>query len=410
MIIGIDGNEANVAKRVGIGEYSFELLRQFREFKTQHIMFSIYLKDKPRPDMPKEGENWKYTITGPKRFWTQIGLPLYLFTHFPRPNVFFTPSHYAPRFSPIPTIVSIMDLSYIHFPQLFKKNDLYQLRRWTRYSAKNAAKILTISNASRDDILKEYKKNEKDVIVTHLGIKKVESEKLKMQNMDEIKSKFGIGGKYILFVGTLQPRKNIVRLIEAFSFVVDSERGPVSGFPPANAPSATSSKEVRVVGNPSTSAIPPRPNLQLVIVGKKGWQYEEILAAPKKYDVEDKVFFLDFVTDEDLPSLYKHAEVFVLPSLYEGFGLPVLEAMKYGCPVITSNVSSLPEAGGDAALYIDPQSTQDIADTIEQVITDKKLRERMIEKGYEQCKRFSWEKTARETLEILEEVATPKKL
>ena len=142
-------------------------------------------------------------------------------------------------------------------------------------------------------------------------------------------------------------------------------------------------------------------SLELIIVGKKGWLYEEILEAPKKFKIEDKVKFLDFVPDEDLPLLYKNALCFVLPSLYEGFGLPVLEAMKYGCPVITSNVSSLPEAGGDAALYVDPKSIDDIASKIKLLIADKKLRQELIRKGYEQVKKFSWEKTARETLRVL---------
>lgn len=373
MTIGIDGNEANVVRRVGIGEYAYELLIQFyilRENGMTNSHFTIYLKETPLPDMPKPTSWWKYVIVKPQKLWTQIGLPIHLFTHFPRPDVFFTPSHYAPRISPVPTVISIMDLSYIHFPKLFAKHDLYQLRNWTKYSALQATKIFTISNASKNDILKVYHKHPSDVMVTYLGIKEGARFTSRTANMnkEELEKKFGITGKYVLFVGTLQPRKNIVRLIEAFSLVLD--KSP-----------------------------------QLVVIGKKGWLYEEILAAPKKFGVEERVIFLDFVTDDDLPSLYHHAEVFVLPSLYEGFGLPVLEAMKLGCPVITSNVSSLPEAGGDAALYVNPEDTQDIAEKIEKVISDKKLREQMVKKGFEHIKQFSWEKTARQTLEILENVA-----
>ncbi len=185
-----------------------------------------------------------------------------------------------------------------------------------------------------------------------------------MQNSKQ----FGIKGEYILFVGTLQPRKNITRLIEAFSKISNTS------------------------------------NLSLVVVGKKGWQYDEILEAPKKFEVEEKVKFLDFIADEDLPNLYKNALCFVLPSLYEGFGLPVLEAMKYGCPVITSNISSLPEAGGDAALYVDPLDVNDIAKNLELIIQNSELRKKLIKKGYEQIKKFSWEKTARETLSVLTKI------
>jgi glycosyltransferase involved in cell wall biosynthesis len=189
--------------------------------------------------------------------------------------------------------------------------------------------------------------------------------------MNELKAKYSLTDKYILFVGTLQPRKNISRLIEAFSIL--SKKRAFS-------------------------------DIELVIVGKKGWSYEEILQAPKKFAVSDRVKFLDFVPDDDLPFLYQHAQCFVLPSLYEGFGLPVLEAMKYNCPVITSNVSSLPEAGGDAAVYIDPLSVSDIAEKLEKVLSDRNLRNTMIERGRKQIQKFSWEKAAKETLKILEKV------
>jgi len=402
MLIGIDGNEANVEKRVGIGEYAFELLRQFSssKCKVQSAKFIVYLKEKPRGDLPKVNGNWSYKVFGPKKLWTQFALPFNLYTNKPKPDVFFTPSHYAPRLAPCPTVISIMDLSYVHFPEMFKKSDLFQLKNWTAYSAKNAKKILTISKASKDDIIKVYKVPEDKVVVTYPGVKfeirnsKFETnsrpkadqpmaEKFKMQMTKLISEKYGIKGDYILFVGTLQPRKNIVRLIEAFSLVCHPERSE---------------------GSRDSSAT-PQNDMELIIVGKKGWLYEEILEAPKKFGVQDKVKFLDFVPDEELPSFYKNALCFVLPSLYEGFGLPVLEAMKYGCPVITSNVSSLPEAGGDAALYVDPKDVSDIADNLRLMIEKPQLRKELIKKGYEQVKKFSWEKTAKETLKTLEEVA-----
>ena len=145
-------------------------------------------------------------------------------------------------------------------------------------------------------------------------------------------------------------------------------------------------------------------NLKLVVVGKKGWKYKEILRAPEKFNVEQEVLFLDFVPDEDLATLYKNAELFVMPSLYEGFGLPILEAMKNGCPVATSDISSLPEAGGDAAAYFDPKSAEDMASVILSVLGDKKKRSIMIEEGYKQVKKFSWEKSAKEVLSVLESV------
>lgn len=375
MIIGIDGNEANVAKRVGISEYAFQLLMQLSsaKFKVQNAKFVVYLKDEPRSELPPESENWKYRVIKPGKLWTQWRLPLDLFLHKPRPDVFFSPTHYAPRFSPVPTVVSVMDLSYLYFPEMFNKSDLLQLRSWTEYSVKKATKVLTISNSSKDDIIKEYRVGKDRVVVTHLGIKESVTLTPHIYSMNTLKAKYDLSDNYILFVGTLQPRKNIVRLIKAFAKVSKEEKAP--------------------------------EDLQLVVVGRKGWLYEEILETPKELGIEKSVKFLENVQDDELPLFYKNALCFVLPSLYEGFGLPVLEAMQQGCPVITSNISSLPEAGGDAALYVDPEDVDDIAKKITQLVSSEKLRKEMIEKGKEQVKKFSWEKTARETLDVLEQVA-----
>jgi glycosyltransferase involved in cell wall biosynthesis len=265
-----------------------------------------------------------------------------------------------------------MDVSYLHFPETFAKKDLYQLETWTMYSVKNAQKVFTISTASKNDIMKFYNKKNNDVIVTHLGIKAIDTDITK-KSMEEIQKKYNLSKNYFLFVGTLQPRKNITRLIEAFALLKNKYS-----------------------------------EITLVIVGRKGWKYDEIIEAPTKYNVTDSVLFLDFVPDEDLPSLYANAIAYVLPSLYEGFGLPVLEAMEYDCPVITSNISSLPEAGGEAALYVNPENVIDISDKMEKLLSDEELRKNLIKKGHEQIKKFSWEKTAKETLAVLEAVAQNK--
>lgn len=371
MIIGIDGNEANVSKRVGIGEYSFELINQFNLSQIPNLKFIIYLKSNPLSHMPRERSGWNYRVLKPGKLWTQWRLPLDLYLHNPRPNVFFTPSHYSPRFSPIPTVISVMDLAYMHFPKMFNNNDLYQLKNWTAYSVKNAKKILTISKSSKNDIIKEYKVPAERVVVTYPGVKDFRYLTPRVYGMNQLKTNYDISDKFILFVGTLQPRKNIIRLIEAFSKLNEKD-------------------------------------IDLVIVGKRGWQYEDILETPKKLNVEKRVKFLESVNDEELSELYKYAKCFVLPSLYEGFGLPVIEAMKEGCPVITSNVSSLPEAGGDACLYVDPEDSADIASKIEMLINDEKLRKEMIEKGKKQVAKFSWEKTAEETLKVLMELGVQK--
>ena len=186
---------------------------------------------------------------------------------------------------------------------------------------------------------------------------------------DDVTKKYDISSRFILSVGTLQPRKNFTKLIEAFSQISDQE-------------------------------------IELVIVGKKGWLYEEILHAPKAYGVENRVKFLEFVPDEDLPALYKMAQCFVLPSLYEGFGLPVLEAMAHICPIVISNVSSLPEIAGDAALYIDPENLRSIKDGIELALTQKgtEKEKKRIAEGMKRVKLFTWDKAATDVIALLEQV------
>ncbi|MCL5113974.1 MAG: glycosyltransferase family 4 protein [Patescibacteria group bacterium] len=383
MTIGINGYEAVVPRfgydkktglpnRVGSGLYCYELLKSFFKIDKEN-KYLIFLPCEPTSDLPKESNNWHYKIVKPRKLWTLFGLSMEFLFKKSRLDVFFSPTHYLPLSLSTPAAISILDLSYIHFSELFQKRDLLQLKLWGSYSINKAKHIFTISQASKDDIINLYKIPEKKVVITYPGIREVLNIEYRTLSMDKLKEKYNIKGDYILFVGTLQPRKNIVRLIEAFSRLKTRDLGK-------------------------------KTDLGLIIVGKKGWMWEEILGAPRKFGIEKRVKFLHSVPDGDLPVFYRNAICFVLPSLYEGFGLPVLEAMKYGCPVITSNVSSLPEAGGEAALYIDPLSVSDITAKIENIIKDKELRAKLIKKGLEQVRKFSWEKTARETLKVLEEI------
>ena len=187
--------------------------------------------------------------------------------------------------------------------------------------------------------------------------------------------KYHISGYYILSVGTLQPRKNYTRLIEAFSRFLRQNKQKFGA-------------------------------IDLVIVGKKGWLYEEILSAPAKYGVQDLVKFLDFVPDEELASLYENALCFALPSLYEGFGLPVLEAMARRVPVVVSNVSSLPEIAGEAGIYVKPEDVESITQGLLSAVRQRNLMQgrQRVQKGLSQVKKFTWENAAKKTLEVLEEV------
>jgi len=384
MIIAIDGYEANISHRVGIGRYAFEIINniykavscQLSAVSQKDLIFRIYIPSQPLSDMPKETDWWHYTVASPKQFWTFIGLPARLFLDTPKADVVFSPTHYIPRFTDIPRVMSIMDCSYLVYPKLFKVKDLHQLVAWTRYSVHHTKGILTISEFSRNAIIKAYNVNPKMVNMTYPGVS-MESKVIPIKSGQKSKEfeKYNISKYYILSVGTIQPRKNYERLIEAFSIFLKLNKQRFG-------------------------------NIDLVIVGKKGWLYEAIVNAPKRFGVEKQVKFLDFVPDSDLRILYQNALCFALPSLYEGFGLPVLEAMAHRCPVVISDVSSLPEIAGKAGVYVKPTSIESIAKGLLAAVRERNLKQGKwrIEKGLEQVKKFTWEKAAKKTLEVLIEV------
>lgn len=366
MIIGVDGNEANVKDQVGVSVYTHSLLEHFQNVADDKMQFRIFLKDEPLPTMPKKNSHFSYEVISPPFMWSQIGLPLNLYMK-KKIDVFFAPAHYAPRFCPVPVVVTVHDLSYFYYPDEFLKKDLYTLKEWTKYSVKNARKIITVSKTTKKDVMKFYNVPEKKIEVIYNGYEKSSQPKADQLLAEELMKNLELKrNKYILYVGTLQPRKNLPVLINAF---------------------ARFSKT--------------HTDYKLVLVGKKGWLYDEIFESIRILKLEDKVITPGYLPDEEVKELYKNAVCFVLPSLYEGFGIPVLEAMSHGCPVISSFSSSLPEIGGDACLYFDPKNSDDLFDDIIRLTENESLRDDFIKKGYERIKQFSWKKCAEETLKVI---------
>jgi glycosyltransferase involved in cell wall biosynthesis len=361
MIIGVDGNEANVEKKVGVSVYTLKLLEYFQENASADTQFEIFLREKPGISLPKETKYFRYSIVEGKILWSQIFLPYYL--HFKtKIDVFFAPAHYAPRFCPVPIVLTIHDLSFFYYPNEFRKKDLYQLKNWTEYSIKKAHQIISVSKTTKKDIRKFYDIPEEKISIIYNGFEKHEgdSRHISLEQYGTEKN------KYILFVGTLQPRKNIPYLIKGFAKFKNTN-----------------------------------PDYKLIIVGKQGWLFDDIYAEVIRLNLEKSVLFTGYLADDELIKLYKNAFCLVLPSLYEGFGIPVLEAMSNGCPVIASHSSSLPEIGGDACLYIDPTDIQDLIDKLNDLSDNKELRDSLIKKGSERIKNFSWNTCALETLKIL---------
>lgn len=370
MNIWIDGYEANVPQRLGSSQVAFELLKNLEKIDRKNT-YTILLPNLPLKDLPKVRDGWSYKILKPRRLWTHIAIPLALYTAKQKPDLIYSPTHYIPRFSPVKRIVTIFDLSYLYFPGFFQKKDLWQLVNWSKFSIKNADHIITISNFSKKDICKSYSVNKEKVTVAYPGYNESVFKPIKdKQAVENYKKKYKISGDYVIFIGTLQPRKNLLRLIESF---------------------------VKI------------DNLKLVIVGKikgegrQAWMFDEILKKPKELGIEDKIIFTGFIPDRDLAYLVNGAQAFVLPSLWEGFGIPAVDAMACGVPVVVSNDSSLPEVVGKAGLLIDPKSTDQIEQAIRTIVTDKKLRQRMSKLALKQADKYSWKKMAKIVLKVFEE-------
>jgi glycosyltransferase involved in cell wall biosynthesis len=355
MLIGIDANEANLTtNRVGINQYAFNLLWALSEIKTPH-KFIVYLKNEPLADLPR----MNYRVIPFPKLWTQTRLPLDLFTHIPHPDVFFSMTHYAPRWAPMPTVVSIMDLGFLKTPEQFTTKDYNQLKNWTNYSVRNAKKVIAISEFTKKDVMTVYGKSDQDVMVTPLSYDK----KLFKPTKDvKVLKKYGINHDYFLFLSSLKPSKNVEGLIRAYHQGRFTEK--------------------------------------LVIVGKKAWLFEAIFNLVKELGLTDKVIFTGFVDEAEVPVLTSGAKAFVLPSFYEGFGIPVLEAMACGVPVVLSDIASLPEVAGEAGIYVNPHSIDSIIKGMQVAVG--KDRSEFVQKGLKIVELFDWAKTAQLTLQCLQ--------
>ena len=278
--------------------------------------------------------------------------------------------HYTmPYLTRIKRLVTIPDMTFYLFPGLHQKIKRLYFKTLIPLSLKRCSRAITISASAKTDILKRFPHMDPDKIaVIHLGVNIGSPPTQAKKHLE----KYGLQEKkYFLFVGTLEPRKNIPGIIEAFHQVI-------------------------------TNNAHYKKDYKLVIMGKKGWFYREIFETVKKYNLEESVVFTGYQGGEAKQSLLAHAFLFVYPSFYEGFGLPVLEAMAFGVPVITGNISSLPEVSGDAALLIDPHRWQEIAAAMLKLLSDQELVKELAKRSLKQAQRFSWEQTAEKTLALFE--------
>lgn len=360
--IGVDGNEANTQIRVGVGQYAYNLLLELHRQNTNNH-FWIYLKDKPLSDMPPENKFWHYIVFGPKRLWTKFALPLHLLISSKKLDLFYSPSHYSPLFSPVPTIPTIHDIGYLKYQDQFTKKDLYQLINWTKSSIDKAHHIVAVSQFTKNELINTYQIPEEKISIIYNGV--ASPKDLSKKDSDKILNKFNIKSPYFLAVGTLKPNKNYPFLIDTFSKFL-KKRGD---------------------------------SFQLVIAGKKGWLFEEIDTVISKLNLKNQVIFTDYIGEKEKWALYKNAISLVIPSTYEGFGIPAIESQKVGTPVIASDIPSLKEVLKDSALYIDPTNSSSLLQAFEKILNPK-FKESIIKNSLKQANKFTWENSAKNLLEL----------
>ncbi len=370
MKIGVDA-QTLLERSAGVTYYTQGLLEEIlKQDKGNH--YDLMSFGRKSENMFGRGDNftYKYQQFFPYklfRYATYAGmgvplLPLELF--FGPHDVYLFPNFVEYPHWTGKSVVVIHDLSFLRVPQYVTKLNALFLRRFVSVSAKRADHLIANSEYTKQDIVNTYKVPEDRVTVAYPGVNRKEFRPARDAQIKKIREKYGLEKPFILYLGTLEPRKNVLSILKAYASL----------------------------GN--------REDFNLVLAGKKGWMYSKIFEEVKELGIEDGVVFTGFVSDGDKPAFLSAAEVFVYPSFFEGFGMSVIEAQACGTPVITSNVTSLPEAAGEAALYVDPYKVDDLKNAMEKLLFSSKLRDDLSQKGLVNVRRFDWGISAKRVLNV----------
>lgn len=345
--------QTTLGQPTGFGFYVSNLVDNLQKEKGAHELLLI------RPKTEKD-------FSTPQRFmWDQTTLPK--LAKSGKADLLHQPCFSAPFCFKGPVVVTIHDIISILFPENIPFASRMFYSKWMPFSYRKATQIITISDSTKADIQSILKIPEDKITVIPLAVDERFQSEVLANDVSRVKKKLNLPEHYILHVGTLEPRKNLGFLIEVFAKALEQNQNK---------------------------------NLSLVITGKKGWYYEGLFKKVEELNLGEKVIFTGYIDDGDKPALYKGARMFAFPSLYEGFGLPPLEAMASGVPVISSNTSSMPEVVGEAGILLSPKNKNAWVDAISQVHNDSELRENMIRKNKVQVSKFSWAKSAKKTIEV----------
>lgn len=366
----------------GIGFYEAELLKAIGKLDKENeyvLDFFAYKKTEEKIRTAEKYVCGNTTINPCKWFsatlyqmiWAFLPLP-YRFFFKEKSSVSHFYNYHVPPFASGKKIAVIYDTVIKDFPETVRFKTKMMLKLTLKRSIKRADRIVTISEFSKQQIIKHFGVAEKIIDIVPCGVNfDTFNTNYDESLVNKAKIKYNITRNYILYLGTLEPRKNIERIIEAYAVLQNKVN---------NAP-------------------------LLVLAGGKGWMYESIFEKVKTLGLEKNVVFTGYVPDKDVPLLMNGAMMFCFPSIYEGFGMPPLEAMACGTPVITSNNTALPEVVEDAAIQVDPYSVEQIADAMVNLVNSNELRHQLSEKGLVQCRKYTWEKSAQKMLDIYKELA-----
>lgn len=370
--IGINAHLLNLSasyRGAGISGYIHNLLRHLPDANPD-MRLTAFVGDQAysgEPGLQVRASRWPTARPLVRIVWEQAVQPWALWRE--RVDLLHALAFVGPWAAPCPWVVTVYDLSFLFYPEMFRPANRLYLRVGTRYSVERARRVLAISESTRRDVARLYRIPADRIDLAQPGVEDAFYPRPRAE-LDAFRTQRGLPDRYLLFVGTLEPRKNVARLVEAYAHfcqVVGSERQR-DEFP------------------------------RLVLVGGKGWLYDKIFARVEALGLERDVLFPGYVPQTELPLWYAAATAFVYPSLYEGFGLPALEAMASGTPVITSSTSSLPEVVGDAAIVTDPTDVAALADAMARLASDESLQASLRVRGLERARSFTWAETARNTV------------
>lgn len=375
MKIGIDVLRANNENKTGVEWYAYFLIEELKKEERvmrdgERVEFILYTDKSLKGELADLPDGWTQKVLRwpPRRFWTQIRLSWEMLVH--RPDVLCVPAHVVPLIHPKKTVMTVHDIAATKFPGSYNWFERWYSLWSVKYALKNVWQIITPSEFTKQELVSMQvgKYASKKIHVVHHGYDKRFKKNIDEFDTNVVMKKYGLQKPFIMSIGRLEEKKNTRRIIEAFDIIRNKEQGTRN---------------------------------QLLLVGKPGYGYEHVEKAIEQSPYKKDIKIPGWVDQEDLSILLSSADVFVFPSLYEGFGLPVLEAMASGTPVVASQGSSLEEVGGYAVTYIDPMNSDDIALAILNVMQHDTYRKEQIEKGLDRVKEFSWEKCARETMNVL---------